>query len=87
MWFLNKLEQYSLLKTEFSVLPIQATFSPKTKKKKGYAAEKKNQNSNSIWLRIFGSGDAAVTQQCIYVSKTVRHSSELGTLAHVASSV
>lgn len=47
MWFLNKLEQYSLLKTEFSVLPIQATFSPKTKKKKVMQLRKKTKTATA----------------------------------------
>lgn len=42
---------------------------------------------NSIWPRVLDYGDAAVTQQCIYASETVRHCLVLGTRAHVASLV
>lgn len=53
--------------------------------KNGYAVKKNYRNG--IWPRIFGYGDAAVTQQCIYVSEIVRRCLEFGTLAHVAPSV
>lgn len=84
MWFLNKLgAAFSPENWIFCITYPDYVFIKDSKN--GYAAKKIYRNS--IWLRIFGYGDAAVTQQCIYVSETVRHCTELGTLACVTPSV
>lgn len=89
MWFLNKLG--AVLSTENWIFCITYPDYIFIKNwKNGYAVKKKKTTKKprkSIWPRICGYGDAAVTQRCIYVSKTVRHCAELGTLACVASSV
>lgn len=68
MWFLNKLGAVFSAETGIFLYYISRLHFHKRLKK--WLCNEKKYYRNSLWPRIFGYGDAAVTQQWVYISQT-----------------